>query len=56
MGSGFSTKLNLKFNLYEKLQIQLNTEDYRIYSWVDMDRMILRNLTQVFMAMWGIQV
>ena len=34
MGSGFSTKLNLKFNLYEKLQIQLNTEDYRIYSWV----------------------
>ena len=37
MGSGFSTKLNLKFNLYEKLQIQLNTEDYRIYSWVGFD-------------------
>ena len=34
MGSGFSTKLNLTLNIYNKLQIQFNTEDYRIYSWV----------------------
>ena len=34
MGSGFSSKLNLMLNIYNKLQIQLNTEDYRIYSWV----------------------
>ncbi|MBP1664552.1 MAG: hypothetical protein H6Q19_1692 [Bacteroidetes bacterium] len=34
MGSGFSSKLNLAFNFKNKLQILLNTEDYRIYSWV----------------------
>jgi len=34
MGSGFSTKLNLELLLYNKIRIFLNSEDYRIYSWV----------------------
>ena len=34
MGSGFSSKLNFDFDFHDKVRLMLNSEDYRIYSWV----------------------
>jgi len=34
MGSGFSSKLNLELNFHDKARLFLNTEDYRLYSWI----------------------
>jgi len=34
MGSGFSTKLNLELLFDNRIRLFLNSEDYRIYSWV----------------------
>ncbi len=37
MGSGFSSKLNLEMQWGEKIRFVLNSEDYRLYSWVGYD-------------------
>jgi len=37
MGSGFSSKLNMELQYNSKLNILLNSEDYRIFSWVGFD-------------------
>lgn len=43
MGSGFSTKLNLELQYNRKLSILLNSEDYRIFSWVGVEPSILND-------------
>ena len=37
MGSGFSSKLNFVLEWGSKARIMLNSEDYRIYSWIGYD-------------------
>jgi len=37
LGSGFSTKLNLEWAFKERLAIRVNSEDYRIYTWMGSD-------------------
>jgi len=37
MGSGFSTKINLELQYNRKLSILMNSEDYRIFSWVGLE-------------------
>ena len=34
MGSGFSTKLSFELNFRDKARLFLNSEDYRLYSWI----------------------
>lgn len=34
MGSGFSSKFSLELNFRDKARIFLNSEDYRLYSWI----------------------
>lgn len=34
LGSGYSSKLNLSLTFHKNAQIYLNSEDYRIYSWL----------------------
>jgi len=34
MGSGFSSKFNLELNYRDKARLFLNSEDYRLYSWI----------------------
>lgn len=45
MGSGFSTKLNLEFIYNNKWRFSMNSEDYRIYSWVGYDPLNLETLS-----------
>ena len=37
MGSGFSSKINLEFQFWDKAILTINSEDYRLYSWVGYD-------------------
>ena len=34
MGSGFTSKLSVELNFADKARLFLNTEDYRLYSWI----------------------
>lgn len=45
MGSGFSSKLNLEFHLGSHFKWIMNSEDYRLYSWVGFDPYHPENFT-----------